>query len=159
MGYVKKIYIWNDKSSDWETRQLIFRAREISSGEREYRYALSNARDKKYGTEELVAMQSQRYFIDRSFHDVKQETGMSDYQVRGWLAWHHHMVLVMMAHHFMLSEKILYKEQYPLMSAYDIREIIIRTYAEKGTNTDEVIDQMKVRHRQRALKSSTRAPS
>jgi len=58
----------------------------------------------------------------------------------------------------MLSEKILCKEQYPLVNAYDIREIIIRT-TEKGTNMDDVIDQMKVRHRQRALKSGTRAPS
>ncbi|WPV66719.1 MULTISPECIES: hypothetical protein [unclassified Chitinophaga] len=56
---------------------------------------------------------------------------MSDYQARGWLAWHHHMGLVMMALHFILSEKILFRNEYPLLSAYDIREIMIRAYAKK----------------------------
>ncbi len=64
-----------------------------------YKYALSNAKENEFATEELVRMQSQRYFVERSFQDAKQEAGMSQYQVRGWLAWHHHMVLVMMALH------------------------------------------------------------
>jgi SRSO17 transposase len=38
----------------------------------------------------MVKMQAQRYFIERSFQENKQDIGMSEYQVRGWLAWHHH---------------------------------------------------------------------
>lgn len=158
-GYVKKVYIWDGKSAEWETRQLIIRAMQTSSGKWEYKYALSNADGNKYSTEELVTMQSQRYFIERSFQEVKQEAGMSQYQVRGWLAWHHHMVLVMMAQEYILSERIRYKEEYPLLSAYDIREIIIRTYTTKGADIDELIDQMKKRHKQRSLKNIPSSPS
>ena len=43
----------------------------------------------------------------------KQELGMTDYQVRGWLAWHHHMALVMMAMAFTLSDKIVQKQEMP----------------------------------------------
>ncbi|WP_072364195.1 hypothetical protein U0033_04270 [Chitinophaga sancti] len=96
-------------------------------------------------------MQSQRYFIERSFQDAKQEAGMSEYQVRGWRAWHHHMVLVIMALHFILSEKILYNNEYPLLSAYDIRDIIIRVYSKKSFSPDEVLDQIKIRQEQRGL--------
>jgi SRSO17 transposase len=34
---------------------------------------------------------------DDAFREAKQELGMTDYQIRGWLAWHHHIALVMMA--------------------------------------------------------------
>ncbi|RFM33168.1 hypothetical protein DXN04_19245 [Chitinophaga silvisoli] len=75
------------------------------------------------------------------------------YQVRGWRAWHHHMVLVMKALHFILSEKILYNDKYPLLSAYDIRDIIIRVYSKKMFSSDEVLDQIRKRHEQRGLEN------
>jgi len=31
---------------------------------------------------------------------------MADYQTRGWLAWHHHMVLVMLALLFLMQERM-----------------------------------------------------
>lgn len=71
-------------------------------------------------------------FLERSFQDAKQEVGMSQCQVRGWLAWHHHMVMVMIALHFILSEKILFKKDIPLLSAYDVREIMLNVYPRKG---------------------------
>ena len=126
LGYVKKVYVWDGISEHCQGRQLIIRSTKTGNGEQEIKYALSNADDDEFSVEELVRMQSQRYFIERSFQDAKHEAGMSDYQVRGWLAWHHHMVLVMMALHFLLSEKILFKNEYPLLSAYDIRDIMCR---------------------------------
>jgi len=146
------VYIWDGESSSYEIRKLIFRAIETSSGKWEYKYALSNARNKKYTTEELVRMQSQRYFVERSFQDVKQEAGMSDYQVRGWRAWHHHMALVMTAQQYVLNEEMRYQEEYPLLSAYDVKEIIMMTYATKGSDSSVIIAQMQYRHRQRAIR-------
>ena len=70
---------------------------------------------------------------------------MSQYQVRGWLAWHHHIALVMLSMLFVLTEKIRYKNEYPLLSARDIREIIAKTYAQK----QNVIELMENRHRKR----------
>jgi hypothetical protein len=109
--------------------------------------------------EEMVGMLSQRYFVERCFQDAKQEAGMSEYQVRGWLGWHHHMVLVMMALHFLLSEKILYKNEYPLLNAYDIRDIMVRTYSKKGHSEADIIEQIQKRHQQRKLKNEARGPS
>jgi len=42
-------------------------------------------------------MQSDRYWIERSFQDAIALAGMADYQVRNWNAWHHHMSLVLLA--------------------------------------------------------------
>ena len=49
----------------------------VKDGKRQYKYALSNAKENEFTTEELVQMQSQRYFVERSFQDAKQEAGMS----------------------------------------------------------------------------------
>lgn len=149
LGYVQKVYTWDGASSQYAERLLIIRITENKDGSREYKYALSNAREGEYTTETLVGMQSQRYFVERSFQDSKQEAGMSQYQVRGWLAWHHHMVLVMMALHFILREKLLFKDTLPLLSAYDVREIMLNVYPRKGISKNEIMEQIHKRHQQR----------
>ena len=56
--------------------------------------------------DELAKMQSSRYWIERAFQDAKGYCGMSEYMVRSWNAWHHHMALVMLAMLILLSYKI-----------------------------------------------------
>lgn len=149
LGYTQKVYVWDGSSSQYDERMLIVRVTVSKNGDREYKYALSNAKENECTSEALVAMQSQRYFVERSFQDAKQEAGMSQYQVRGWLAWHHHMVLVMMALHFILSEKMLLKDEMPLLSAYDVREIMLNVYPRKGMNQQQIREQINKRHQQR----------
>ena len=151
LGYTQKVYLWDGESPGYMERILVLRITENKDGAREYKYAVSNAYDGECTTEELVQMQSQRYFVERSFQEAKQEAGMSQYQARGWLAWHHHMVIVMMALHFILSEKMLLKDKLPLLSAYDVREIILNTYPKKGATEKEIIEQMHKRHEQRKI--------
>ncbi len=59
-------------------------------------------------------MQAQRYFIERSQQESKSDECMSDYQVRGWKAWHHHMSMCMMAQAYMLTEKVEHQKEIPL---------------------------------------------
>ncbi|MEI6365445.1 MAG: IS701 family transposase [Actinomycetes bacterium] len=68
-------------------------------------YALSNA---SADTDErlLVGDGVGRNVIERNFRDGKSEVGMADYQTRGWVAWHHHMALVMMALLFLMQERM-----------------------------------------------------
>lgn len=155
LGYIQKVYLWDGQSSDYMERMLVLRITKDKDGNREYKYAISNARDEEFTTEELVQMQSQRYFVERSFQDAKQEAGMSQYQVRGWLAWHHHMAMVMMAMHFILSEKMLFKDKLPLLSAYDVREIMLNIYPKKGATKQELMEQIQKRHEQRKIKKDS----
>ena len=77
LGYTKKVYVWDGSSSYYSERILIIRVTVTKDGKREYKYALSNAKENEFTTEELVPMQSQRYFVERSFQDAKQQAGMS----------------------------------------------------------------------------------
>lgn len=68
-------------------------------------YALSNA---PADEDERVLVQDGlgRNVVERNFREAKTDVGMADYQVRGWLGWHHHMSLVMLAMLFLLQEKM-----------------------------------------------------
>ena len=61
------------------------------------------------------------------------------------------MVMAMMGLHFILNEKVSFSNQYPLLSAYDVRDILIRVYSKKKYSTDQIIEQMRKRHDQRGL--------
>ena len=147
-AHIRKVYTWEKGADASRERLLIIRKTETADNV-EIKYAFSNASEGQYTATELVQMQSQRYFVERSFQDAKQEMGMSQYQVRGWLAWHHHMALVMLSMEFVLTEKMLFKNEYPLLTSYDIREVFINLYSRKGATYEEVMEQMTYRHAQR----------
>jgi SRSO17 transposase len=147
-GHVVKVHTWNKEDSTTCERLLLIRKTKKGKAT-EIKYALTNAFEDEFSLQELMYMQSQRYWIEFALKEAKQDIGMCEYQVRGWLAWHHHMALVMMAQYFVLSEKILYKQDLPMLSAADIRKMIIYEYAEMPYNEDLLWQQMHKRHQQR----------
>jgi SRSO17 transposase len=68
-------------------------------------YALSNASADE-DPRVLIADGLGRNVVERNFRDAKSEVGMGDYQTRGWLAWHHHMSLVMLGMLFLMQERM-----------------------------------------------------
>jgi SRSO17 transposase len=143
--WVQEVYTWDEEQTSCRKELLVIRRSKNEDGEYEYKYSLSNADINKYSWLQLARAQAQRYFVERGFEDAKQEAGMSQYQVRGWLAWHHHITLVMLSMLFVLTEKIEYKNEYPLLSARDVRDIIARTYAQQ----ENVLEIMILRHKRR----------
>ena len=143
--WVQQIYSWDTTATDSHKELLVIRRSKNEKGVYEYKYSLSNADISNYSWLRLAKAQAQHYFVERGFEDAKQEVGMSQYQVRGWLAWHHHIALVMLSMLFVLTEKLEYKNEYPLLSARDVREIITRTYAQEGN----VLEIMNLRHKRR----------
>jgi len=150
-----RVWLWDGseaKAHCWHALAI----REVSSPET-IKYVLSNA-PAETSLKRLVQMQRQRFWIERSFEDAKSECGLADYQVRGWLAWHHHMTLVMMAMLFMLEEKLLHKQSRPLLSCADIRILLASFLPRQDATFQEVVRQMEVRHhaRQSAIESAYR---
>lgn len=106
----------------------------------------------------LARMQAQRYWIERTFEDAKSECGMADYEVRGWDGWHHHMALVLMAQSFLLDERILNRDEVPLLSCADLVELLSAALPSKIKSIDDVAKAMEQRHRKRmaAIESAIR---
>lgn len=150
-----RVWLWDGREPRARCWHVVA-TREVGSLET-IKYFLSNAAAET-SLKRLVQMQRQRFWIERSFQDGKSETGMADYQVRGWLAWHHHMALVMMAMLFMLEEKLLSKKEYPLLSCGDIEVLLAHFLPRRDVTVAEVVRQMEARHRarQRSIHSANR---
>lgn len=112
------------------------------------KYSLSNAAVDT-SPQRLAYMQRQRYWVERVFQDAKNDAGMDEYQARNWVAWYHHMALVMMAMLFLLQERLTQSDDLPLLSTRDIKILLARVLPRQDTDLDTVIRQMKARHRQR----------
>jgi len=59
---------------------------------------------------ELVRVSGMRWPIETCFEEAKGSLGMADYQTRFWRGWHHHMTLVILAHHFVVRLKLRHKK-------------------------------------------------
>ena len=149
MVAVVSVYTWDGKSASSKQRLLLIRISKTDTGSEEIKYALCNAKEGQFSSEEIAQMQAQRYFVERTLQESKSDIGMSEYQVRGWKAWHHHMAMCMMAQAYILTEKINHQKEMPLLSAYDIRQVIMRTYIRKDNEYEEVLNQIQYRHQQR----------
>jgi SRSO17 transposase len=142
----QRVWLWDGKEAQARHWHLIVR-REVQARD-EIKYSLSNAPGHT-PLPRLAQMQSQRYWVERSFQDGKSQAGLDHYQARGWKAWHHHMALVMMAMLFMLKERIEHQGDYPLLSCADIETLLAHFLPRRDVGVEEVIRQMQVRHQKR----------
>lgn len=142
----RKVWLWDNQEAQARCWRLIVRRERTDR--KEIKYSLSNAPEPTT-VHRLAQMQGQRYWVERSFQDGKSQVGMGDYQARGWKSWNHHMALVMMAMLFMLKERIMQEEDYPLLSCSDITTLLARFLPRRDIHPDEVIRQLVVRHEKR----------
>jgi SRSO17 transposase len=77
----------------------------------EFRYYVSNA-DGETPLSTLALVACTRCRVEEFFEDCKSYLGMTQYETRSWVGWHHHMTLVGLAHLFvMLARKRLRKKR------------------------------------------------
>ena len=151
--YVTEVYIWSAKrvtTSEVERLRLII-SRNLDGSQ--LKYSLTNdgqiQQQSKYTNEQLLYRQMQRYWVERGFQDLKDAIGMTEYQVRGWRAWYHHITLTIMALHYMLEQKIKVKDDIPLLSCPDIKLFLALTLERKTEDPEKVWQLIEARHQQR----------
>ena len=115
-------------------------------GKKETKYSISNGGLNEYTHHEYAYFVAQRYWVERTFDDSKNELGMSDYQVRKWLGWHHHHALVFMAGLFLLKRKLEFEDSAPLMSMRDARILMIVSMFGTKEEIKNRLKQMETRH-------------
>jgi SRSO17 transposase len=84
-----------------EERLLVLR----TVGESKIDYAVTNA-GAEVPLAELVRVQRQRHRIEELFEAGNGEAGLDHYEVRGWVGWHHHMTLALLALWFLCLERV-----------------------------------------------------
>ncbi len=74
---------------------------------------------------EFVRLSGLRWPIETIFEEGKGEVGFDHYETRSWLGWHHHMLLVTLAHFFLVHLRLLFFEQAPALTIYQIRLLVV----------------------------------
>ena len=73
---------------------------------------------------ELVRLSGLRWPIEIIFEESKGELGFDHYETRSWLGWQHHMVLVSLAHHFLVRLRLKFKDKAPALTLYQVRLLL-----------------------------------
>jgi len=117
-------------------------------GDNKTKYQLSNAPENT-SINRLGQMSCSRYWIERAIEDAKGEAGLADYQVRGWIGWHHHMVLTLLAMLFILQMVVKWGRKAESMSVQDVKEILEVILPRKRITEKEILAIIQQKHQAR----------
>jgi len=88
------------------------------------KFYLSNA-PADIALSELVRVSGMRWPIETAFEEGKGEVGLDHYETRSWLGWHHHMLLSLLAHHFLVRLRVQLKTRAPALTLYQVRLLLV----------------------------------
>ena len=150
----RRVWLWDGEERTARNWWLVFISDPLTG---ELKYFISNA-EASVTLTTLVQKHATRFWIERAFQDGKTSVGMADYQTRGWIAWHHHMALVMLALLFLLRERLLHQQDVALLSCQDLVELLNYYLPRTDLTEESVLANLKRRHltRQRDIDSAYR---
>jgi len=73
---------------------------------------------------ELERISGMRWPIEIIFEEDKGKIGLDHYETRSWLGWHHHMLLVALAHHFLVRLRVRFHDKSPALTVYQVRLLL-----------------------------------
>lgn len=143
--HICTVFVWDGEEQSARKRTLIVRQDIDKKGRKgKIKYSLSNGSISDYTIKQFAYFQAQRYWVERDLQSGKSELGMSDYQIRKWIAWHHHHAIVFMAMLFNLKDRIRHEVDYPLMSLRDSRILVTTLIAESMLDDEpELLKQLR----------------
>ena len=143
--HFKTVYIWDGESKHASKRLLMIR-KSVNKKKSEVAYSLGNVDLVQYEPEAIAYMQAQRFFIEHSFKEAKSVLGLNQFQTRKWIAWYHQVALNMLLLLFIFREKQINFSSMPLLSAWDIAQIMQLLIISQMFNPDKVLEQIAYRH-------------
>jgi SRSO17 transposase len=146
----QRVWIWDPVAQEALRRWAIVWQNPDEGSQARLHYALSNAPESA-DPRRLVSHGIHRFWIERNFEDAKSEAGMGDYQLRGWLAWQHHMSLVELMMLFLLREKLLHApttQELPL-SCGDILFVLSYLLPQRVRTQEQVYQLLEKRRKKR----------
>ena len=81
---------------------------------------------------DLVRLSGMRWPIEMILAESKGELGFDHYETRRWLGWHHHMLLVALAHHFLVRLRIQCQHKAPALTLYQVRLLLTSVLPKPG---------------------------
>ena len=142
--YKTEVWTWDGESSKAKKKVLIIT--KTTESKPKVKYSFSNGDIEAHSHARYAYFVTQRYWVERSFDNAKNELGMSDYQIRKWQSWHTHHTIIMLASLLITTKMIECKEEIPLLSFKDARILIVTQICTTQIEMEQKIKQMQKRH-------------
>ena len=143
--HFKTVYVWDGETKLASKRLLVIR-KPMNKKKNEIAYSLGNIDLAQYEPEAIAYMQAQRFFIEHAFKEAKSVLGLNQFQTRKWIAWYHQVALNMLLLLFIFREKQIHFSDMPLLSAWDIAQIMQLLIISQMFDPDKVVEQINYRH-------------
>jgi len=145
-GYKTRIWVWDKDKT--KTQSYILYIKKPLNYDDKISYSLLNVAD-DLPLERIAFMQGQRFFVEHTYKEGKNQVGLGDAQVRSWQGLHKHLALCMMALHFLMqcrmnTQKLGFKH----FTANDFKELICFLIPNKINSVEELIERLKSKYRQ-----------
>ena len=98
-----EVWVWFSEEGLPGPKERLLVRRSIAQ-EPELKYHRSNA-PVEVPLEKLAAVRGTRWTIEEDIQSAKGECGLDEYETRGWVGWHHHTALSMLALAFLVLQK------------------------------------------------------
>lgn len=98
-----EVWVWFSEEGLPGPKERLLVRRSIAQ-EPEWKYHRSNA-PAEVPLEKLAAVRGTRWTIEEDIQSAKGECGLDEYETRGWVGWHHHTALSMLALTFLVLQK------------------------------------------------------
>ena len=98
-----EVWVWFSEAGLPGPKERLLVRRSISQ-EPELKYHRSNA-PAEVMLEKLAAVRGTRWTIEEDIQSAKGECGLDEYETRGWVGWHHHTALSLLAMAFLVQQK------------------------------------------------------
>jgi SRSO17 transposase len=101
--YAERVVWFSEEGSPTPTFERLLLRRSIGQ-ETEVKFQRSNA-PPSTRLQRLAEVGGSRWTIEQDFQLGKGECGLDEYETRGWVGWHHHTALSMLALHFLVLQR------------------------------------------------------
>jgi SRSO17 transposase len=95
---------------------------------------------------EFVRISGMRWPIETIFEEAKGEVGIDQYEMRSWIGWHPHMLLVSLAHYFLVRLRIQFQDQAPALTIYQVRILLCSVLPSFVSDIQSAIDRVLYYH-------------
>jgi hypothetical protein len=81
-----------------------------------------------------------RWPIETTLEEGKGEVGLDHFETRSWAGWHQHMLLVSLAHHFLVRLRVQLNEQAAARTLYQVRVLLLSVLPKPNFDAAAALD-------------------
>ena len=90
----------------------------------------------------LAGMTAWRWPVETVIEESKGELGLDHYEVRGWVGWHHHTTMTLLAHHFLVRLRVNRGIVAPALTVSQVRKLLQVVLPKREFNAQEALDEL-----------------